>query len=273
VKRIWSWIKKLSWKWKLIIILALIIFTIVVAVPAAIYYTRARDAPDYSEIQAKATLTYRVNYDSGEGLVNESEYVLKVAETDVIKDSYRCYHIVTVMDPLPERKVNAIIVGSTKVTLAVQEIWRSQDDLRKVSEEVMQIDLPIVNTVVTEVTYSDYIGYPGWPYTIGDSWTYMVTYEPDTFLQEKWTDLFHAEVVADDEIVHMGDVQYECFKVVHTLVETSHSASPGAGVGATSIEYWPKDDMSFAPIQYESTIDFMGVETRLMIDADPQPAT
>jgi hypothetical protein len=77
-------------------------------------------------------MTYLVTYDSGEGLVNESMFTLKVAETDVVIDSYSCFYTVTEMDPLPERKANAIIVGSTKVTLAADEIWRSQEDLRVV---------------------------------------------------------------------------------------------------------------------------------------------
>jgi hypothetical protein len=218
-------------------------------------------------------MTYLVTYDSGEGLVNESTFTLKVAETDVVIDSYSCFYTVTEMDPLPERKANAIIVGSTKVTLAADEIWRSQEDLRVVLKEAMQINLPLVNTAITTRPYSGYEGYPGWPYSEGDSWTYNVYNDPDTSLQPKWNDTYSAEVVADDTVVVVDGVEYECFKVVHTLADTENSTPGGGGIGSTRIEYWANNGRSIAPLKIVNTISYIGTETMVMVDADPPPGS
>jgi hypothetical protein len=172
---------------------------------------------------------------------------------------------VTVYNSYPKRKVNAVIVGSTEVTLAGEEIWRGQSDLRIVHRKVMQKNLPIVNTAVTQVTYSGYENYPGWPYHLGDSWTYEESYKTDVPLQPSWTDTFRANVVADDAIVEMGGVQYQCFKVVHTLIATTNKTPPGGGVGSTVIEYWYKDGKSIGPVKVEDSLDFRGTETQTLI--------
>lgn len=249
----------------------MIVLIVVVIVPAVMYLLRARDVPDYSEIVPLATMTYLVNYDSGDGLVNDSEWTLIVAETDVTKGSESCIHIVIVIDPYPERKVNAIIVGSAIAKVGTFELWYSQDDLRVMYGEGMLVDAPIVNTLVTKSTYSGYENYPGRPYSLGDSWTYEVFCDPDTFLLSEWTDSYHAEVVADDEIVKVGDTEYECFKVVHTLVDTTIGITPGAGVGSTFVEFWPKDERSIVALKVVDSLHYMGVETRILIDADPIP--
>jgi hypothetical protein len=240
-------------------------------VPSAYYLSRARDVPDYSDLLPEATMTYLVSYDSGDGLVNESVFTLKVAESGLAEDSVTTYRTVTEYDPLPKRKVNAIIVGSTTLTLGEDEIWRDEDDLRILHKETMQVDLPIVNTAQSQLTYSGYEGHPGWPYSLGDTWTYAVLFEPDIALQPDWTDSYRAEVVADDEIIYVGDVEFECFKVVHTLVETTSRVPAGAGVGSTLVEHWPRDGRSIAPLKVETTVDFVGMETRILVDADPMP--
>ena len=273
MRRIWSRLRRIGWKWRLLLLVVVIVICVAVVAPSVYYLLRARDVPDYSEILPKATMTYLVSYDSGEGLVNESTYTLKVAEIDVAIGSDTCFYTVTVMDPLPERKVNAIIVGSTKVTLATEETWRSQEDFRILRQEAMQINLPIVNTAITVSTYSGYDGYPGWPYSLGDSWTYEVFRDSDTSLQPSWTDTFHAEVVADDAVVVAADVNYECFKVVHTLVDTENSTPGGGGVGSTRVEYWANNGRSIAPLKIESTVTYIGIESFIMIDSDPPPGS
>jgi hypothetical protein len=79
-------------------------------------------------------------------------------------------------------------------------------------------------------------------------------------------------VVADDEIVKVGDTEYECFKVVHTLVGTTIGITPGTGVGSTFVEFWPKDCRSIAPLKVENYLNYIGIETRILIDADPMPS-
>ncbi len=204
MRRIWSRLRRLGWKWRVLLLVVVIVIAVVVLTPSIYYLLRARDVPDYSDIQAKETLSYQVSYDNGDGLVTESRFTLMVAEVDVPVGLDTCYYTVTVMKPLPQRKVNAIIVGSTTVTLATDEIWRSQEDLRIIRQKAMQINLPIVNTAITESTYSGYEGYPGWPYSLGDSWTYEVYRITDTSLQPNWTDYFRADVDADDEVFAVG---------------------------------------------------------------------
>ena len=271
--KIWSRLTGLGWKWRLLLLALVVVIGVVVVAPSVYYLSRARDAPDYSEILPKATMTYLVSYDSGDGLVNESTYTLKVAEIDVAIGSDACFYTVTEMDPLPERKVNAIVVGSTKVTLAADEIWRSQEDLRILREDMMQVNLPIVNTSITEKTFSAYNDHPDWPYSLGDSWTYEVFCDPDTYLQPDWTDTYRAEVVADDEVVVAADVEYRCFKVVHTLVDTENSTPGGGGVGSTRVEYWANNGRSIAPIKIESTVTYVGTESLIMVDSDPPPGS
>jgi hypothetical protein len=249
-------------------LIVVIVIVVLVLVPSVYYLLRGRAPPDYSEILGMANMTYVVSYDSGEGIVNESTFTLKVADTDVDIGNDTCFYTVTVMDPYPVRKVHAILVGTTKVTLASEEIWRSQEDLRVLRQEAMQTNLPIVNTAITDQTFSGYEGYPGWPYSLGDSWTYEVYYDPDTALQPNWTDTYHAEVVADDAVVVAADVEYECFKVVHTLVDTEAKKPGGGGVGSTRVEYWANTGKSIAPLKVESTVSYMGTESRIMVDMD-----
>jgi hypothetical protein len=213
--------------------------------------------------------TYLVGYDSGDGVVNSSVFTVKVIETGVLKDSQTTFHAVTVYDPYPKRKVNAIIVGSTKVTLSGEEIWRSENDLRLIHRKLMQKDLPIVNTAYTQLTYWDYKNYPGWPYHLNDSWTYKVLYDTDTPLQPKWTNTFRADVVADNAIVEVHGVDYQCFKVVHTLIASTNGTPPGGGVGSTYIEYWYKGGKSVGPVEIDDSFSYRGTETQIMMTAPP----
>jgi len=268
--RLISWLRRLGRKWQLLLIALLIIFIVAVVVPSVVYYSRARKPANYSATPAEATAMYLVSYDSGDGVIDSSNYTLKVIETGVQKYSETSFHVVTVYDPYPKRKVNAIIVGSTKVMLAEEEIWRSQSDLRIVHRKVMQKNVPIVNTAVTQITYSGYDNYPGWPYHLNDSWTYKLFYETDTPLQPSWTDTFRANVIADDAIVELGGVEYQCFKVVHTLIATTNKTPPGGGIGSTLIEYWYKDGKSIGPVKVEDSFDFRGTETQILM-GKPSP--
>jgi hypothetical protein len=155
-------------------------------------------------------MTYLVSYDSGDGLVNESEWTLTVAETDIVKGSEHCIHAVTMIEPYPERKFKAKLVGNATAKVGTIEMWYCQEDLRALYSESMLIDAPLVNTLVTKMIYSGYEQYPGRPYSLGDNWTYEVFCDPDTFLQSDWTDSYRAVVVVDDEIVEVGDKEYEC---------------------------------------------------------------
>ena len=269
MRRIWSWLRGLGWKWRVLILIVVIVLIVVVVAVSVYCPNYWRNPPDYSKILAKANMTYLVSYDSGDGdVVNESTFTLKVAETDVLVGNDTCFYTVTVMDPYPVRKVHAIIVGTTKVTLATEEIWRSQEDLRVIQQEAMQINLPLVGTAITDQTFSGYEGYPGWPYSLGDSWTYEVFSDPDTPLQPNWTDTYQAEVVADDAVVVAAGVEYECFEVVYTLIATEQSTPGGAGVGSTRTEYWPNSGKSIAPIKIEGAISYMGIESRIMVDME-----
>jgi hypothetical protein len=214
-------------------------------------------------------MTYLIRYDSGDGLVNSCECTLKVAETGATIGSEPCIHTVTVIEPYPQRQFNAIILGTAKARVGTVETWRSEHDLRVIHSEGMLVDAPLVNTLMTRSTYSGYDGYTGWPYSVGDSWTYEVHSDPDTFLQAPWTDSHRAEVVADDVCVSIGDAEYECFKVVHTLVGSTLSTHSGAGIGSTFVEYWPKDCRAFAPIKMENYVSYIGTETWTLVDADP----
>jgi len=264
MRRLLSWLKGLGWKWRLLIAVLLIFVIVVVVVPSAIYCSRERAPSEYTDISELAAITYLVTYDSDDGVVGECDYTLKVLETGVVKDSETCFLTAAIFEPYPKRKVNAIIVGSTLVTLAEEEIWRNCDDLRIVYKEAMQIDLPIVNTARSQITYSGYEGYPGWPYHLNDSWTYETFYDTDVPMQSDWTDSFRAEVVADDAIVMIAGVKYECFKVVHTMTDTTNRIPPGQGIGATTIEYWYRDARCIGPLLIEDYFNFRGGEIRIV---------
>ena len=266
-------LKKLGWKWRILFIVSIVIVAVIVLTPTIYYLLREREAPDYSDIVSNARMTYHVAYDSGDGMVNESTFVVKVVENHEDIDSHSVIYTVTEMDPLPKRSVNAIIVGSATVTLAANEIYRSADDLRVLINEVMQVDLPLVNTAISTKTFSDYNGYPGWPYSKGDTWTYTMFVDPDTSLQPKYTDTYRAEVVEDDAFVIAADAGYECFKVVHTLIDTDNKTPAGIGIGSTRIEYWVNTGKYIAPIKIEDGITYKGIDTRTMMDADPPPGS
>ncbi len=270
MRAIFSWMRKLGWKWRILILAVLVVFIIAVVVPTVVYYSRDRKPANYSNITSLATASYMVGYDSGDGLMNTSLFTVKMIESDVTMDGVSTFHLVTLYDPFPKRKVHAIIVGSAKPTLSGEEIWRSQADLRLVYKKVMQKDLPIVNTAYTRMTYQEYENYPGWPYQLNDSWTYKISYDTDTPLQPNWIDSFRAEVVADDAIVEIDGTAYQCYKVVHTLTQTTNGTPPGGGVGSTYVEYWCKDYMSIGPIKIIDTVNFRGTETQIMMGTPPR---
>ena len=267
--RVLSWLRKLSWRWRLLLIALVVILIVTTVVPSAIYLSRGRKPPNYKTTPSEVTATYVVGYDSGDGVVNSSMFTLKIIATGLQKDSVTSFHVVTVFDPYPKRKVNAIIVGSTKVTIGTEEIWRSQSDFRIVHRKVMETDLPMVNTAITEMPYTEYENYPGWPYHLNNSWTYKIFHHTDVLLQPDWTDTFRADVVSDDAIIEIGGVAYHCFKVIHTLTASTTSTLPGGGVGSKIIEYWNKNGMSIGPLKVENSVSFRGTETRIMIGTPP----
>ena len=251
------------------LIAALVVFIVAIVVPTAVYYSRDRKPANYSKTPSEANATYLVGYDSGDGLINGSMFTVKIIEAGVLQDAETTFHVVTVYDPFPKRMVHAVMVGSAKITLSDEEKWRSQSDLRLVHKKVMVKDLPIINTAYTQLSYTDYENYPGWPYHLNDSWTYKISYDTDTPLQPNWTDTFRAEVVADDAIVEIKGTAYQCYKVVHTLIDTTNHTSPGDGIGATYIEYWYKNYKSIGPVKIEDSVNFKGTETQIMMDAPP----
>ncbi len=261
MRRAVSWLGKLKWYWKVSLIVGLVFFVVGVVVPSAVYFSRNRHPSDYSTLAYDATLVYQVTYDSGNGSEVKSTHTLKLVDGIALQDSVSTFHLVTLYDPFPKRKVNAIIVGSATVTLAEEEIWRSRDDLREIHKKVMQTNLPIVNTAVTQVIYSDYVNYPGWPYHLGDKWTYKITYNTDAPFQPNWSESFQAEVVADDAVIEAGGMPYSCFKMVHTLVSTTNGTPAGAGVGSTITEYWVKGDKTIGPIRIDDAFSYKGIET------------
>ncbi len=257
-------LKKLGWKWWTLITIVTLLLIVFVFAPAYVYLSRHRNPPNYSDIQSKGEMSFRVSYDNGNGVVDQSQRTLLVTQTNILKDSKMCYEIATIYSPYPKRKVNAPVVGSTNITLAKDEMWRSRQDFRMIYEEVMQTHLPIVNTAVVKISYSEYQNYPGWPYHLNDSWTYQETFNPDVPFQSSWVDQFRAVVVADDAVVEVGGIEYQCFKVVHTLIETGDSNTSGGGVGASVTEYWCKDVKLFAPIKFEDYISYRGIETQVI---------
>ena len=256
-------LRKLRWRWRFLIIGLTIVIIIVVIVPAVYYWSRNQHPQDISGMPNLAELTYLVSYDSSDGNTKYNQQTIQAVEASVTLDSVPCFYLVTSYDPHPQRKFGARIVGSTMGTLGEEKIWRSSDDLCIVQKKVFHQDLPIVNTVRTTLTYSGYDHSPGWPYQMHDTWTYNITYDTNTPLQPSWTDTFRAEVVADDALVDIGDVQYQCFKVVHTLVDTTTSISPGGGVGSTIIEYWVTTSKSIGPVKVEDSVNFIGKETQI----------
>jgi len=264
-----SWLRGLRWRWRLALIALGVVFLVCVVVPAYIYYSRDHDPPDYGETERIAEMSYQTLYDSTDGMVNQTRETFRVIETGIRIDSETCFHSVMLYDPYPKRKVSAVIVGSTDVTLAQEETWRSQADLRLIRKEVMQVNLPIVNTAKTTLTYSAYENYPGWPYHRDDHWSYRITCDTDVPLQRGWTENYEARVVADDSMIEVDGQVYPCFKVVHTLADTSQGMVSGGGVGSTRTEYWYRENKMIGPVRSEDNIKYRGLETRQMIEAHP----
>jgi hypothetical protein len=262
LSRALSWLRKLGWKkWLLITvpIVIIIILVVVVAVPAIMYYSRNRHPVDYSETLAQATAVYSVTYDSGDGLTDNSTFTRKVIETGVKEESQICFHEVTVYDPYPRRRVSSIL-GSMTFKLGTEEVWRDQGDLRVVEKMSLETDLPVLNTLKMISTYSQYVDYPGWPYHLGDSWTYQELATPDSPLQKAWTNTWQADVVSDNAMVQVGDKQYRCFEVVHTLTDTTNPHPAGTGIGGTIVEYWYGGGKTIGPIKQVDSINYKGIE-------------
>lgn len=262
MSRALSWLRKLGWKkWLLITvpIVIIIILVVVVAVPAIMYYSRNRHPVDYSETLAQATAVYSVTYDSGDGLTDNSTFTRKVIETGVKEESQICFHEVTVYDPYPRRRVSSIL-GSMTFKLGTEEVWRDQGDLRVVEKMSLETDLPVLNTLKMISTYSQYVDYPGWPYHLGDSWTYQELATPDSPLQKAWTNTWRADVVSDNAMVQVGDKQYQCFEIVYTLTDSTNPRPGGAGIGGTITEYWYSGGKTIGPIKQVDSLNYMGNE-------------
>jgi hypothetical protein len=253
-------LRKLGWKkWLLITAPILVMLVLAVVVPLAYYESRNRKPVDYSGALAEATAIYSVTYQSGDRLTDNSTFTRKVIETGVEEDSQICFHEITVYDPYPYRRVSTIL-GSITPRLGNAETWRNQADLRVVKKINLETDIPIINTVKITITYSDYVNYPGWPYHLGDSWTYQAHLIPDSQLQSPWTDTFQADVISDNALVQIGDSQYQCFEVVHTLIDTTNPHPSGSGIGGTVTEYWYTGGRMIGPIKQVDSFNFEGTE-------------
>jgi hypothetical protein len=264
-------LRKLGWKkWLLVIPPIVVIIVLVVIVPASYYFSRNRKPTDYSGTLAQATVVYSVTYDSGDGLSNNSTFARKVIETGVKVDSQTCFHVVTVYDPYPSRRVSTIL-GSVTPKLGTEEVWRSQHDLRVVQKISLETDLPVLNTVKLTMTFSQYVNYPGWPYHLGDNWTYQTLYTPDSAIQAPWTDTFQADVVSDNALVQVGDTEYQCFEVVHTLIATTNPHPSGNGIGGTITECWYTGGKTIGPIKQVDSLDFKGTEIQTITGDVPLP--
>jgi hypothetical protein len=271
LSRALPWLRKLGWKkWLLVTgcFVIIIILVLVVTVPMAIYYSRNRKPPDYSGTLAQATAVYSVTYDSGDGFTDNSTFTRKVLDTGVKEDSQICFRVVTEYDPYPYRKVKSIL-GSMKPKLAQEEVWRNRDDLRVVKTMSMETDIPALNTVKITSTYSEYDSYPVWPYHLGNSWTYQVVDTPDSPLQKPWTNSFRADVVSDNAMIRVGDKQYQCFEVVHTLTDTTSPKPGGAGVGGAITQYWYTGEKTMGPIKEVDSLNYMGTEIETMTGEVP----
>ena len=256
-----SRLRKLGWKnWLLIVApIVIIILVVAVVVPAVYYHSRNRKPVDYSETPAEATIVYSVTYESGDGLCDISTFTRKVIEEGVEEDSQICFHQVTMYDPYPYRRGNTIL-GSITARIGSEEVWRDQADLRVVKIISLETDVPIVNTVELTATLSQYVNYPGWPYHLGDSWTYQELATPDSPLQKAWTNTWRADVVSDNAMVQVGDKQYQCFEVVHTLTDTTNPHPAGTGIGGTIVEYWYGGGKTIGPIKQVDSINYKGIE-------------
>jgi hypothetical protein len=89
--------------------------------------------------------------------------------------------------------------------------------------------------------------------------------EVDSSLLAPWTDTFQAEVVSDNASVQVGDRQFECFEVVHTLVDTTNPNPSGSGIGGTITEYWYSEGKMICPVKRVDSLSFKGTEIQIMI--------
>jgi uncharacterized repeat protein (TIGR01451 family) len=209
---------------------------------------------------------YNVTYDSGDGTKNSAIYTYNITQTNVTKDSVNCYELkLSIGVGTPKRKTHARIVGTATVMIAGEEQWRSLSDLRLVHKYETETNVPIVVTVNTEVYYRNYIGYPGWPYKVGQNWTYEAYYVPSSSLVSSWADEWLARVVSNSSIVTVGNVNYTCYQVVHTITSTGTSTPPGKGVGGTITDYWITNGTLPVPVKIVDQANFVGQENRTIM--------
>ena len=223
-------------------------------------------------------IEYTVVYNSGAGVSNTTTWRYNVTEVDVTKDGVSgCVHIVATISDNPSdnsqraRRTSHSAFGDQTVRLSQAEDW-SLTNGRHVHRYSYQSDVPIIGTNSAQIYIESMSGYPGWPYAVGNSWTYNARTDSSNGMAPDWTDTYSASVVADNEVVTAGGVDYICYKVEHTLTATTASTPPGGGVGSKVTEYWPVLDSAFlAPIKVVNNVDFVGTETRTMSSASPLP--
>lgn len=253
-----------KWEWRLVLL------SLIISIPMVSTLTLASNLAMQIDGIQEVTLgnltVYDVDYDSGDGIMNSATYIYNVTQKNVIKDLVTCFRLrLSISEGPPNRKTNAPIVGTAIVTIAGEEQWRSESDLRLVHKYAIQTNVPIVGTVRTEVYYRNYNGYPGWPYKVGQNWTYEVFYDPDSFLVGDWLDKWSAKVVSDSTVVTVGSTNYTCYVVVHTITSTGASPPPGGGVGSTITEYWIANRKLPVPVKMVDQANFIGREIRMAV--------
>jgi hypothetical protein len=228
-------------------------------------------SPMFPGVASEVFTKFSVDYDSGDGTANSATYIYNVVQKNVLKDSVTCFKLeLSIGDGTPIRKTHAPLVGLAKIQIAGDEQWRSEADLRLVHKYVTQTNVPIVGTIHANVYYQNYSNYPGWPYIVGQTWNYRVFTKPDSFLAKSWTDLWSAQVVSNSTVVIVGGTSYTCSEVVHTIISTDASISPGIGVGGTIIEYWITSGILPVPVKVIDKANFFGEEVRVVSDFNMQ---
>jgi len=215
-------------------------------------------------------IEYSIVYQGG-NQNNTTTWRYNVTEVGVTKDGVPgCYHMVATITGSAYRTSHSSF-GDQTVRLDQAEDWRLPNG-RMVHRYSHQTEVPVIGTNSAEIYYENVVGYPGWPYAVGNSWTYNARTDSSNSMAPDWTDTYRADVVSDSDIVTVGGVDYICYRVEHTLTATTASNPPGGGVGSKIIEYWPVRATAFvAPIKVIDNVDFVGVETRTMTDANPLP--
>lgn len=239
----------------------LLVTVVVLAMLGSMFIPAGVDIAYAADPQVGDWIEFAVDYSSSSGTWTLTE----TGTEDDVSTSYLsnvdCFYTEATFNGGIDRSVTYPL--NSAITMISMKEWRSVEDLRVV--KVFAVTDTIIGLAESWRYYRYLSGDAGWPYEVGDTWTYR-EYTVSAF---NWNDTWTVNVTGTENI-DVNGTQIPCYVVKHTWSGTNRLfKSPSNTVKLT--EWWPISGKTIKPLKRVDSISYKYTETWTASNADPMP--